>query len=218
MDAVPEQGFESLRVIETQRSPTARAVAACVAAAACLLIGWFPFVRARSVPFLWYVDLGFHELGHMLTMWAPRLIYFAMGSVNQILVPIGLSAYFLWFRRDRIGGGLCLAWAGTSAANVAIYIADAPYRRLPLIGGIHDWAYILGPPHLNELGAAHGLGVAVKTFGALCVLGGFALCCSAAASAIGALTPDRGDGVGRAPRPAGPARPAPTRDPVDMWR
>jgi hypothetical protein len=215
MDAFPDQGFEPAHVSRTESSPTARAVAACVAAAACLLIGWFPFVKGTSVPFLWYVDLGFHELGHMLTMWAPRLIYFAMGSVNQILVPLGLSAYFLWIRRDRIGGGLCLAWAGTSAANVAVYVADAPYQRLPLIGGIHDWAYILGPQQLNMLGAAHGLGVAVKTFGALCVLGGFALCCSVAASAIRALRPAP---VKAPAAPVRPARPAPSGDPVDMWR
>ena len=40
---------------------------------------------------------------------------------------------------------LCLAWAGTSAHEASIYIADAPYERLELIGGYHDWAFVLGP-------------------------------------------------------------------------
>src|SRR5262249_3847651 len=149
------EGYESRGRPASGEGTTARAVAACIAAIACLLIAWYPFLRHSSVPFLWYVDLGFHELGHMLTMWAPRLIYFAMGSVAQVAVPLGLAAYFLGIRRDRVGGGLCMAWAGTSAANVAVYVADAPYQQLPLIGGIHDWAYILGPQHLNKLGAAH---------------------------------------------------------------
>ena len=222
MDEFPPHGFEAAGSTHAGDGTVARAAAACVAAAACLLIAWFPFVRHRSVPFLWYVDLGFHELGHMLTMWTPRLIYFAMGSVGQVAVPLGLSVYFLWMRRDRIGGGLCLAWAGTSAANVAVYVADAPYQRLPLIGGIHDWAYILGPRHLNKLGAAHTLALGVKTFGALCVIGGFVMCCSVAVTALAAIRSGRADPIAGAasnppsPKPSAPAT-APA-DPVSMWR
>ena len=138
----------------------ARAVQAGAGVVTCLVLGWFAFVRNTRVPFLSLVDLGFHELGHMLTMWAPRLLYFAMGSINQIAVPLGLAAYFFVIRRDTVGAGLCLAWAGTSAQNVSLYIADAPYQLLPLIGGRHDWAFILGPEHLNMLGSAHAIDAA----------------------------------------------------------
>jgi hypothetical protein len=105
-----------------------RAIQAAAGAAACLALGWFAFVRSTRVPFLSLVDLGFHELGHMLTMWAPKVVYFARGSINQIALPLGLAAYFFLIRRDVVGGGLCLAWAGTSAQNVSLYIADAPIR------------------------------------------------------------------------------------------
>jgi hypothetical protein len=184
-----------------------RAVHAGAGALLCAVMGWFAFVQGRDVPLLGLVDLGFHELGHMLTMWAPRLIYFAAGSCNQVAVPVGLAGYFLWLQRDAVAGGLCLAWAGTSAQNVAVYIADAPYERLPLIGGMHDWAYILGPEQLNHLGWAAPLGTAVKVFGLLMVLSGLALCCWTAVAAV------------RAPRPGAGLLPDedPT-GPTDMWR
>ncbi len=36
--------------------------------------------------------------------------------------------------------------------DVSIYIADAPFQRLPLIGGSHDWAYLLGPAAFGNRG------------------------------------------------------------------
>ncbi len=166
-----------------------RAIQGAAGALACLVLGWFAFIRGTRVPLLSLVDLGFHELGHMLTMWAPRVVYFAMGSVAQVAVPLGLAAYFLWIVRDPVGAGLCLAWAGTSAQNVSLYIADAPYQVLPLIGGLHDWATILGPEHLNMLGSAHAIAAVVKAFGLLCLLTGFAVCCWVAATAAGTNAP-----------------------------
>jgi len=32
----------------------------------CGVAGWFAFVRNARVPVLWFVDFGFHELGHMI--------------------------------------------------------------------------------------------------------------------------------------------------------
>ena len=60
-------------------------------------------------------------------------------------LPLAIAAYFLLVRREIVSAMLCLAWAGTSAHDASAYIADAPYERLELIGGIHDWAYALGP-------------------------------------------------------------------------
>ena len=186
-----------------------RAVHAGAGALLCVVMAWFAFVQGRAVPLLGLVDLGFHELGHMVTLWAPRLLYFAAGSINQVAVPLGIAGYFLWFQRDAVAGGLCLAWAGTSAQNVAVYVADAPYQRLPLIGGMHDWAYILGPDQLNMLGTAGAIGTAVKVFGLLVALTGLALCCWTAVAAVRARpgTGQRRPGVGE-----------PGGDPTRMWR
>ncbi|MDH3731817.1 MAG: hypothetical protein OES13_11975, partial [Acidimicrobiia bacterium] len=117
----------------------------------CVAIAFFPVVAKGEVPLLDGVDLGFHELGHMLAMGFGRFIHTLAGSFLQIAVPLGLSAYFFVIRRDPVGAGVCAAWAGTSAYDVAIYVADAPFQRLPLIGGYHDWAYLLGPGELDAL-------------------------------------------------------------------
>lgn len=143
--------------------------------AACLVLGWFAFVRGDRVPLLGGVDLGFHELGHMLTYVLPDLITAAMGSITQVAVPLGIAVYFLW-RRDFLGGGVCLAWAGTSAQDASVYIADAPYEALQLIGGEHDWAFILGPENFNMLDKAHTIAGVVKGFGLLLLIAGCCVC------------------------------------------
>lgn len=89
------------------------------------MLGVFSFVRGARVPLLGLVDLGFHELGHLLTYPLPDVVTAAMGSVTQALVPLGLATYFLLIRRDLVGGSVCLGWAATSAQDVSVYIADA---------------------------------------------------------------------------------------------
>ena len=146
----------------------ARIAALTVAAMACLTMGFFAFVRHEQVPLLWAADLGVHELGHMLAMsWAPPVVAAAAGSLAQVAVPLGLAAYFAIARKDRTGLSLTLAWAGTSMANVATYIADAPYRQLPLLGGPdgHDWAFIFGPAGFDDLRASEPLSTAVWIVG-----------------------------------------------------
>lgn len=133
-----------------------RDVAAVVA---CLVLAALGLQGSR-VPVLGAADLGFHELGHLVCYgldaalpW-PEVLTAAAGSIFQIGVPLGLAVYFLVQRGDRLGGSVCLAWAATAAADVARYVADAPDESLPLIGGKHDWATILGPEHLDRLADA----------------------------------------------------------------
>src|SRR5437879_4859431 len=120
-----------------------------VGLAACGALGWWAFVRDERVPLLSLVNLGFHELGHLLTYWLPSVVTAMMGSINQVLVPLLLAGYFLWGGRDRLAAALCLAWAATNAQEAAVYIADAPFQQLPLIGGQHDWGFVLGPQHFD---------------------------------------------------------------------
>jgi hypothetical protein len=133
----------------------------------CAVLWWFG-MRGTRVPLLGAADLGFHELGHAACYvmdaalpW-PEVVTAAAGSVFQIAVPLGLAAYFLGSRGDRLGASLCLAWAATATADVARYVADAPHELLPLIGGKHDWATILGPEHLDRLSDAAALAAAVE--------------------------------------------------------
>jgi hypothetical protein len=140
----------------------------------CLVLGWIAFVRKAQVPLLSLVDLGFHELGHLVTRPLPEVVMVMAGSAAQIAVPTRLAAYFL-IRRDRFAGAICLAWAATSARDVSVHIADAPFRRLELIGGEHDWAFILGE-HWNALDKAGAIAAAVRGLGLALLFAGFCIC------------------------------------------
>ena len=132
------------------------------------------FVVGEHIPLLSYVDLGFHELGHMLAIPLGTVVHFLAGSVAQIAIPAGLAAYFWHRTSDRTAAGVMLAWAATSAQNVSVYMADAPYRRLPLIGGTHDWWFLLG--RWDSLDVASGLAAMVWFIGLLMGLAGLAVC------------------------------------------
>ena len=80
----------------------------------------------------------------MLAIPLGQVVHFIAGSLTQMLVPLGLAVYFWVSQRDRLATGLLLGWAASSFQDVSVYIADAPYQRLQLIGGRHDWAFLLG--------------------------------------------------------------------------
>jgi hypothetical protein len=175
--------------MEDTSGRTRRISSYAAALTACLVLGVFPFLRQEPVPLLWAVDLGAHEFGHMLTMfWAPRIVAASAGSSVQVAVPLGLAAYFHFGRKDRVGLALMLAWAGTSMANVATYIADAPYQQLELLGGPggHDWAFIFGPEGLNNLPASGPVSTAVWIAGAALLVCATGLCAHGIAGEIAA--------------------------------
>ena len=157
--------------------PKRPGLSATVAAlVACAVIGAIALVARRPVPLLNLVNLGFHELGHLVTYPFPDLFTAAMGSITQTLVPVGLAVYFAWRRRDHLGAGVCLAWAATNAQEWSVYVADAPYERLELIGGDHDWAFFLH--RLGWMEAADELALAIYLLGWALLLAGFAFCAS----------------------------------------
>jgi hypothetical protein len=125
-----------------------------VAAAITLVLAWLTYTREGWVPLLSYFDLGVHEFGHLLTMWAPDLIVWPAGSFLQVAAPLALGVYFL-YRRDRFAVILMVAWAAESLHNVSVYAGDAQVMVLPLFGDDgsgagHDWHNILGRLDLLE--------------------------------------------------------------------
>ena len=126
------------------------------------------------MPILAGVELASHEFGHFATSFLPKTAYFMAGSVFQILMPLGLAAVFLVQTRDLLGVSICLAWAAASCASVALYIADAPHLQLALIGGEHDWAFILGPEGFNALGRSDEIAGFIRGLGILFLIAGFA--------------------------------------------
>jgi hypothetical protein len=76
-----------------------------------------------------------------------------------------LALYF-GVRRESYATALMLAWAATSAANVSVYVADAPTQSLWLLGnGRHDWAWVFG--QLGHMGWAAPFASGVRWFGVL---------------------------------------------------
>ena len=127
-----------------------------VSAALVVLIGVLSARTDARVPFLWTIDFGIHEFGHLITGWAPWRITAFAGSFAQVAVPLALACYFAFKRQELWAAAPLLAWAGASLRNVAVYIADAPYQRLELWGGpdvLHDWAQLLQGRPMTYAGA-----------------------------------------------------------------
>lgn len=137
---------------------------------------WIAFEQHDRIPILTYVNFGIHELGHYLTYASSDLFTALMGSIAQVAVPLLLAAYFFLFRSDWVGAGLCLVWGATSALEVAAYVADAPTQKLQLIGGTHDWAFILGPEGYDALGKSASLADTIRDGATAGLIAGFLLC------------------------------------------
>jgi hypothetical protein len=148
-----------------------------VAALAAGLLAWLTYSRAGWIPWLSNVDLGVHELGHMLAFWAPALLMQMAGSFLQVAVPLGFGAYF-WWRRDRFAVVLMAAWAAESLNNVSVYVYDATRMVLPLLGDDgsgdgHDWHNIL--VRLGLLRHTDGIAYTVRGLSILLFVGAIGL-------------------------------------------
>lgn len=123
------------------------------------------------------LDLGTHELGHMIFSPFGEFMRILGGSLFQCLFPLLWLIGFLQ-RKWYFAASLCLCWLGLSLFDVATYAADARSRSIPLTIGLgvlgvdpsntddvydraHDWYQILGRTHhLNsDLAIARGMRV-----------------------------------------------------------
>jgi hypothetical protein len=137
------------------------------------LIGWFAFVRQQPVPLLDGFDFAVHEAGHLIAFPLPKIGMFMAGSIAQVAFPLAMAAYFA-VRRDPAAAGFCVAWAGASMWDVSVYVADAPVQALPIVGGSHDWAYILG--YFGALDRAGAIAGWIELAGGIVLLAGIGLC------------------------------------------
>lgn len=132
-----------------------------------LLFVLYAALNNNNFLFLDYVNLPFHEFGHLLFCFFGEFVCLLGGTITQVLIPACLCVLFV--TRGDIGGtAFCGLWTGESLINVSVYIADARRMALPLVGGgEHDWNGILGTLHL----LAHDTTIAiiVKLFGWLVI-------------------------------------------------
>ena len=111
-----------------------------------LLIIFFYFMYCALTPDTWRlfmdgVDLMIHEPGHLIFMPFGSLTCTAGGTITQLLIPLILVIYFL--NKNLYSGSLVAFWLGQSFINVSVYAKDAVDMKLPLIGGEHDWNFML---------------------------------------------------------------------------
>lgn len=100
-------------------------------------------------------DLIIHEAGHFFFGFFGSFIHAAGGTLMQIIFPLFIAFYF--FRAGyRTGVQVLVFWLGQNLVNISVYAADAQVRKLHLIGGKHDWYYLLG--QLNLLDQAELVG------------------------------------------------------------
>ena len=124
-----------------------------------LLFFVYVLVRHLSDPLytsiLGPLNLGIHELGHLIFGFMGEAMAVAGGTLLQLLVP--MFAVFNFYRQDDfLSIALSLGWLSTNFFNIATYVADARRLELPLVtpfGGdnvIHDWEYLLSKMNMLE--------------------------------------------------------------------
>ncbi|HET7528709.1 MAG TPA: hypothetical protein VFJ84_00570 [Candidatus Saccharimonadales bacterium] len=121
------------------------------------------------------MDLGVHELGHLLFMFFGQFMHILGGSLFQCLFPLmwlGASLKRGWY----FAACLCLCWAGINLMDVSVYAGDARTRQLPLVclgndyDQCHDWYQILSS--LNHLGWDQAVAHTLKILGIASIAGG----------------------------------------------
>lgn len=129
------------------------------------LWGW-AIIKDPTETLVHILTLPIHETGHLVFTPFGEFMHFLGGSLFQLLFPAIFVGYFL-YHKDKHAATIPLWFVGVSAADLHPYIKDAPFGELELIGGEHDWAYLLGEMGLTHRAAE--IADRVLAFGALCV-------------------------------------------------
>jgi hypothetical protein len=120
------------------------------------LLLFFVYVLARHLRDPLYssvigaLNLGIHELGHIIFGFLGEFIAVAGGTIFQLFVPI-FAVFNFYRQQDFFAMALSWGWLSTNLFNVATYAADARTLSLPLVspfgggdnGVYHDWEYML---------------------------------------------------------------------------
>ena len=128
----------------------------------------YALLHAGSFLFLDYVNLPFHEFGHLFFGIFGETISIWGGTLMQLIIPFSILVYF-FVKRETGGVFFCLFWFGENLLNIAVYVNDARTLLLPLVGGgEHDWNIILG--RLNLLRHDYYIASILRVLGWLIML------------------------------------------------
>jgi len=115
-----------------------------------------------------YINLPFHEFGHLFFGILGEGIGIWGGTIFQLLIPLIIFINF-YLRKETSGVAFSAFWFGENLLNISWYIADARRMELPLVGGgEHDWNTILSG--LGMLKYDTTIAGIVKTFGWLIMI------------------------------------------------
>ena len=109
------------------------------------LLAWSLFLATREQPWILldWVNLAFHEAGHILLLPFGETLHFLGGTLFQLAIPLAAGAHLLLRKESPFGATLCLWWFGENLLGVSAYMADARELKLPLVGGgENDWNHL----------------------------------------------------------------------------
>jgi len=165
-----------------------------------LLLWWTLRLAGRSLDwfFLDWVNLPFHEAGHIFFSPFGSTLHILGGTLLELIVPAVAGASLLLRQRSAPSAAVCLWWLGENLIYIARYMADARDLEMPLVGGgDHDWnelfyrfGLLSGPSVARVSFLTHAAGVAVMLLAVLW-LAWFALTESKRESLREALATDR---------------------------
>lgn len=119
------------------------------------------------------LNLGIHELGHLIFGWAGQFIAAAGGTFTQLAAPV----YGMWNfykQNDYFAIALCFGWLSTNLFEISLYMNDARAMQLPLVtvgdsgNVVHDWNYLF--TQMGVLQSDHIIGGFFWFFGILAML------------------------------------------------
>jgi hypothetical protein len=115
---------------------------------------WFVYVLAKHLrdplysSILGPLNLGIHELGHLLFSFLGQTLAVAGGTIFQLFIPI-FAVFNFYRQKDFFAIALSFGWLSTNLFGVATYAADARRLELPLVtpfgsdNAVHDWEFLL---------------------------------------------------------------------------
>jgi hypothetical protein len=136
------------------------------------LLVWTLALACRDNPwsFLDWINLAFHEAGHLFLLPFGETLHFLGGTILQLAIPLGLTVHFL-LKRSPFSASGCFWWFGQNFLGTAYYMADARELKLPLVGGgENDWNHLfyewglLGEDSVNAVSTiTRGTGLAIMS-------------------------------------------------------
>ncbi len=131
-----------------------------------LFAGIYSLLNRGSYTFLDLIDLFIHEAGHLIFSLFGEFIHFLGGTLMQIILPLSVGLAFL-IKGQKYLSQIFFFWLGHNFINISVYVDDANKMKLRIIGGAHDWTWILNKIGLIEYAEEIGytfVGFAILSF------------------------------------------------------